>query len=144
MKKYLWLIGLFLAGGLIGAHFWIIASANRNHSDHHETGTAEGKLSLSGTLENGVRVVPIKASRYKFEPDPIIARVGERVQLVLTSVDAEHGLAIDDFKVNFSVPMGKTENIEFIADRKGTFHAHCSVYCGSGHRDMHATFIVAD
>jgi heme/copper-type cytochrome/quinol oxidase subunit 2 len=144
MKKYLWFVGLLLVGALIGGYLWTTASANMKGHDHHGTGTVERKLSLSGKLENGVRIVPIKALRYKFEPDSIVVRVGEKVRLVFTSVDAEHGLAIPDLKVNFSVPMGRTESVEFIADKKGTFHAHCSVYCGPGHGQMHAMFIVTD
>ncbi|MBI4711450.1 MAG: cupredoxin domain-containing protein, partial [Candidatus Omnitrophica bacterium] len=137
-------IGAFLSCLLIGAYLCTKASANKNDFGRHEAPAVEGKLSLSGKLESGVRVVPIKASRYKFEPDSIVVRVGEKVRLVFTSVDAEHGLEIADFKVNFSAPEGKTEVIELIADKKGTFHAHCSVYCGPGHRQMHAMFIVTD
>jgi|GEM_PF-868168 len=97
---------------------------------------------LSGKIENGIRVIEVKAFRYKFEPDPIVAKLGERVRLIVTSADVAHGLAISEFKVNVSIPPGKTETVEFIADKKGTFHAYCSVYCGPGHQDMHGDFVV--
>lgn len=96
----------------------------------------------SGNLEKGVRVINVKASKYKFEPDPIIVKLGEKVRLVVSSTDVAHGLAISEFNVNLSVPAGKTESVEFVADKKGTFHAHCSVYCGQGHAQQQATFIV--
>lgn len=99
-------------------------------------------LSPSGKIENGVRVIKITASRYKFTPNQIVAKLGEKVRLVVTSTDATHGLAISEFNINLSVPTGKTTSIEFIADKKGNFHAHCSVYCGPGHGHMHANFIV--
>ncbi len=97
---------------------------------------------LSGKLKDGIRVIEVKASKYKFDPDPIVVKLGERVRLVVTSTDVAHGLAISEFKVNLSVPAGKTETIEFVADKKGTFYAYCSVYCGPGHGNMRASFIV--
>ena len=41
MKKYLWLFGLFLIGGLIGAYPWTVAWAMEKKSAQHETGAAE-------------------------------------------------------------------------------------------------------
>jgi cytochrome c oxidase subunit 2 len=84
----------------------------------------------------------VKASRYKFSPDPIVVKLGENVRLLLTSTDVEHGLSIPEFKVNVVAAKGETKNVDFIADKKGTFHAHCNVYCGPGHDQMHASFIV--
>ncbi len=102
----------------------------------------EAILPFSGTIEDNVRVVEVKASRYKFEPDTIVVGFGEKVRLVVTSLDVDHGLAIPDFKVNVTVVYGRTAVAEFVADKKGTFHAHCSVYCGPGHAHMHAVLIV--
>jgi len=100
------------------------------------------KLELSGKVENGIRIIEIKASQYKFDPDPIVVALGEKVRLVVTSIDVEHGIAISEFNVRLSIPAGKTESIEFVADKKGHFHAFCSVYCGPGHGRMQANFIV--
>ena len=102
----------------------------------------EHNTELSGKVENGVRIINVSAYRYKFEPDPIMVRSGEKVRLLVTAADVSHGLAIPDFKVNLAVDADKTGSVEFIADKKGTFQAHCSVYCGSGHGHMHAAFIV--
>ena len=106
------------------------------------TSSCTAQAPLSGKFENGIRIIEIKASRYKFEPDPIAVKLGEKVRLVATSLDVVHGLAISEFKINLTIPVGKTTSVEFIADKKGTFHAHCSVYCGPGHGHMHASFIV--
>lgn len=107
---------------------------------HHDE--AQG-LVLSGKVDaNGIRVIEVRASRYKFEPDPIVVKLGEKVRLLVTSTDVAHGLAITELKVNISVPAGETREIEFIADKKGTFHMHCSVYCGPGHGHMHGALIV--
>jgi len=100
------------------------------------------QLELSGKVEDGVRIVEVKASRYKFEPDPIVVKLGERVRIVATSADVTHGMAIPEFKVNLSIAPGKTKEVEFIADKEGKFSAFCSVYCGQGHSRMQAEFIV--
>ncbi|MFZ5800438.1 MAG: cupredoxin domain-containing protein [Candidatus Omnitrophota bacterium] len=97
---------------------------------------------LSGRIENGVRIIAVKASSYKFEPDPIVVKLGEKVRLVVTSTDVAHGLAIAEFKLRISIPAGKTETVEFIADKKGTFQMRCSVYCGPGHGQMRGELIV--
>lgn len=99
-------------------------------------------LKLSGKVESGVRVVEVRASRYKFEPDPIVVQFGEKVRLIVTSTDVSHGIAISEFNVNLSVPAGKIETVEFIADKKGEFPTHCSVYCGPDHAHMHGSFMV--
>ncbi len=99
-------------------------------------------LEPSGRVENGVRVVEVKASRYQFDPDPIVVNSGEKVRLVLTSTDVDHGLMIREFNVNISAGVGKPASFEFTADKKGEFLARCSVYCGPGHGRMQAKFIV--
>jgi len=97
---------------------------------------------LSGKVDNGVRVVEVQASRYKFSPDPIVVKQGEKVRLVLTSVDVAHGLAIAEFKVRLTCDIGKTDIVEFVADKKGIFVVRCNVYCGPGHTHMQASFVV--
>lgn len=102
----------------------------------------EHSIGLSGKVENGVRIINVKASRYKFEPDTIVVKLGEKVRLLITATDVSHGLTLPDFNVNVVVDAKKTGSVEFMADKKGTFHAHCAVYCGPGHGHMHAHFIV--
>ena len=127
MKKYfIFLIGLFFVTFAVSLCFSAV-------SEDYE---------LSGKLENGIRVIEIKALRYRFEPDPIVVGLGERVRLVVTSMDIAHGLAIREFNINISIPAGKQISVEFVADKKGVFRAYCSVYCGPGHGSMQASFIV--
>lgn len=112
------------------------------HKGHHQEAGEVKNYELSGKVEQGVRIIQVKASRYKFEPDPIVVKLGEKVGLVVTSTDVAHGITIQEFNLNLTIPAGKTERIEFVADKPGTFQVYCSVYCGPGHGHMHATFIV--
>jgi len=102
----------------------------------------EGQPQPSGELKDGVRVIKVEAFRYGFKPDPIVVKLGEKVKLIATSTDVPHGLAIAEFKINEDLVKGKDEEIDFTADKKGTFTVYCSVYCGPGHSGMHGTLIV--
>jgi len=97
---------------------------------------------LSGEVTDGVRIIKVTAMKYKFDPDPVVVRAGDKVRLSVTSLDVEHGLAIAEFKVNLVIPAGKTESIEFLADKAGTFNINCSVYCGPGHSKMQGKLVV--
>lgn len=99
---------------------------------------------LSGKLGNGIRTIEVRASRYKFEPDPIAARLGEKVRLVVTSTDVVHGLSIPDYGINISLPEKEAVSAEFVADKAGVFHIFCSIYCGTGHSNMRGTLIVQE
>lgn len=109
--------------------------------EQEKQATEEGGQ-FSGKLQGGVRIIELKASKFKFEPEPIVVKKGERVRLVATSTDVTHGIAIPEFKINLVIPTGKTSSIEFTADKEGTFRTHCSVFCGLGHGKMRGTFVV--
>lgn len=104
--------------------------------------TAEQMHKLSGTLHGNVRVIEVTASKYKFVPDPIVVKLGEKVRLLVDSTDVTHGLAITEFKINAVIRPDIIDKIEFTADKEGTFRIFCSVYCGPGHSHMHGTLIV--
>ncbi|MDD5044444.1 MAG: cupredoxin domain-containing protein [Candidatus Omnitrophica bacterium] len=130
MKKYYLATAIFSFMLLIGAGY--IASGNAQKED----------LKLSGEVKDGVRVIEVKASKYKYEPDPIVVKEGERVRIVATSSDVAHGFALAEFKVNLTIDPGKTAVVEFVADKAGKFSAYCSIYCGAGHEHMRGDFIV--
>jgi cytochrome c oxidase subunit 2 len=113
------------------------------HGGHHE-GKSMVVSVLSGKLENGVRMIDVTASKYKFEPDPIVVRAGEHVRLVLTSADTDHGFAIGELNINVSIPAGQSKTFEFVAPGKGAYTVHCSVYCGPGHKSMSGAFTVVE
>jgi cytochrome c oxidase subunit II len=127
MKKYLIFLSIV----------YLVISINACYS-------APQRHALSGEIKDGIRIIQVTASRYKFSPDPIVVKLGEKVRLILTSSDVTHGIAISEFKVNVAIPVGKTEITEFIVNKKGTFSMHCSVYCGPGHSKMQGALIVTE
>ncbi|HLD12782.1 MAG TPA: cupredoxin domain-containing protein [Candidatus Nanoarchaeia archaeon] len=89
-----------------------------------------------------VKEFKIIATDFSFSPDTIRVQEGDKVRLVITSDDGEHGLAVREFGVNIKVAEGETGSAEFVADKKGMFTFYCSVYCGAGHKEMTGVLIV--
>ncbi len=114
--------------------------------EHAETAPAAGEVAperpVSGAVIDGVRVVVVKARKFVFDPGTIIVRQGERIRLEVTSEDVTHGIGIKSHGVEEVLLPGKMVKIEFDAGEPGSYHVHCSVFCGDGHDDMHGELIV--
>lgn len=89
-----------------------------------------------------VKEFKITAKDWDFTPGTITVKKGDKVRLIVTSTDIEHGIAIRDYGINVKLMPNKPETIEFVADKAGTFSFNCSVPCGEGHREMKGVFIV--
>jgi len=89
-----------------------------------------------------IRDINIIAKRWNFEPNRITVKKGERIVLHVKSMDVTHGFSIPDFGINEQLKPGEITNIEFVADKKGSFSFRCTVFCGSGHGGMSGTLIV--
>ncbi len=89
-----------------------------------------------------VKEFKITAKQFSFEPETIEVDKGDKVRLIVTSVDVPHGIAIREYGINERLDPGKPVTIEFTADKEGTFTAFCSVFCGSGHSNMKGQLIV--
>lgn len=84
----------------------------------------------------------ITAKQFSFEPNIITVNKGDKVKLKITSVDVTHGFAINEFDVNEQLQPGKIVNVEFVADKAGTFTFYCSIICGTGHSGMKGQLVV--
>jgi len=94
-------------------------------------------------LQTGqVKEFKMTAKQFAFEPEIIEVNKGDKVRLIVKSVDVPHGIAIPEYGVNERLNPGEPVVIEFIADKEGTFTAFCSVFCGSGHSNMKGKIVV--
>ena len=97
-------------------------------------------LVLTGTAQQpaaeGVREFKVAARKYEFSPGTIAVKRGDRVRLVLTATDREHGFKLDAFHIERKLPKGEAVTLEFTVDQSGTFQFHCSQFCGIGHARM--------
>ena len=95
-----------------------------------------------GATTGEVKEFDMTARQWEFIPGTITVNEGDTVILHVTSIDVAHGIGIPDFGVSEQLQSGQTVDIEFVADRKGTFLFSCTVFCGSGHSGMRGTLIV--
>src|SRR3989344_6617446 len=91
---------------------------------------------------SGVKEFSIIAKDFEFTPSTITVNKGDTVKLNIKSEDTVHGISIPEFNVNKDIPAMEEVSVEFVADKSGNFPFKCSVYCGSGHREMKGTLIV--
>lgn len=92
----------------------------------------------------GAREIKITARKYEFSPKTIIVTKGERVRLVVTAEDVDHGFAIREFGIEQAIKAMQTKVIELTADKQGRFEFVCSENCGQGHNDMTGELIVTE
>ena len=93
-------------------------------------------------LDSEVKEFRIEAKQFMFDPGIIEVNKGDRVRLIVTSIDVPHGISIREYGINERLDVGKPKVIEFTADKEGTFTAFCSVFCGSGHANMKGKLVV--
>ena len=91
-----------------------------------------------------VHEITMTARDYEFDPGVITVKKGEKVRLIITATDREHGIKIEGYDIDQVLNSGVPTTIEFTADKAGEFEFKCSVYCGFGHRKMKGKLIVED
>ena len=92
--------------------------------------------------EETIKEINVVAKQFSFTPDTIIVNKGDKVKLILTSEDVEHGFAISEYGINEKFSKENSALVEFTADKAGEFEIRCSVVCGSGHSGMKGKLIV--
>ena len=96
-----------------------------------------GSVEDSGdTSTEEARVILVDASRYSFSPSTIRVRKGEKVRIVINSIDTTHGISIPAFGVS------GIASVEFVPDEVGAFEFKCPTVCGEGHSTMNGTLVV--
>ena len=83
----------------------------------------------TGSAMNGsVKAVIVSGSNFKFEPSTITVKKGDKVKLTFTNSGGMHDFVIDELNVKIPViASGKSETVEFTADKAGTYKYYCSV-----------------
>jgi cytochrome c oxidase subunit II len=89
-----------------------------------------------------VSVIKMTAKKYEFDPNVITVKNGERVKLVITALDHDHGFKLEGLKIDEKLKRGIPTTIEFTADKVGTFPFECSHFCGIGHGKMKGKLVV--
>ena len=93
-------------------------------------------------VSSDVKQFGMVAKQWEFQPDTIRVTEGETVRLSIESIDVTHGFAIPDFGVSERLVPGTTTEVEFVADKAGTYTFFCTVQCGAGHPNMRGKLVV--
>ncbi|MGO8789809.1 MAG: cupredoxin domain-containing protein [Terriglobia bacterium] len=101
-------------------------------------------LAAAQAASPGVREITMTAKNYEFDPSVITAKKGDKLRLIITATDRDHGIKIDGYDINQVLKKGDPTTIEFTADKAGTFEFKCSVHCGMGHRKMKGKLVVEE
>jgi len=90
--------------------------------------------SVEATDAAQTRKFTVEVSSYKFSPATLKVKKGDNVVITFKSNGGIHDFVIDEFDVATNqLGDGEEEEIEFVADKVGTFKYYCSV---DGHRKM--------
>jgi len=102
----------------------------------------DGDETVERGSTNTLVEVDLVARKWEFVPSTITVNQGDTVRLIITSIDVSHGFRQADLGINERLSPGKTTEVEFVAEEKGTFPFFCTVFCGSGHGGMRGTIVV--
>ncbi len=74
----------------------------------------------------------VEGGSFYFKPNEIKVKLGQTVKIEFTSKSGLHDFVLDEFNIKTKVlSSGKSEIVEFTADKLGQFEFYCSV---PGHR----------
>lgn len=131
--------------GMEGTQEMMIENENTHPNDemdeHMENNSAE-MMNSTKTNKEQIKEFIMTAKKWEFDPRIITVNNGDTVQLHITSMDVEHGFMLPDFNINKQLHPNQTTDIEFVADKIGTFTFSCNVFCGTNHSRMNGSLIV--
>jgi cytochrome c oxidase subunit 2 len=93
-------------------------------------------------VSKDTKEIRMTAKKYEYDPAVITVKQGERVKLIITALDHDHGFKIDALHIDELLKKGESTAIEFTPDMTGTFPFQCSHFCGLGHKGMKGELIV--
>ena len=124
---------MVIMGGIV-AVISSVAFVNGNIASQKNSPTPTTEITAAGKIDEQVKVIEIEAGSFYFKPAELTLKKGETVKIVLKSVSMMHDFVIDDLNVKLPiVKNGEVGEVEFTADKVGTFEYYCSV---GSHRQM--------
>lgn len=85
------------------------------------------------TSSNKAPVFTVLGGNFYFKPNSIKVKEGDKVTINFKNDGGMHNFVIDEFNVKSKTTQTGTEQITFIASKKGTFEYYCSI---GEHRQM--------
>ena len=85
----------------------------------------------------------IVAHNFAFVPATVKLERGESYTIHLKSTDGAHGLNVPQVGIHNVIITAHEQTMTIMPKTAGTFVAHCTQYCGTGHATMAMTFVVS-
>ncbi len=83
-----------------------------------------------------IREIKVDAYSFGYNPDTITVSKGERIKITINNLDVLHGMRIPDYDIK------GVENLDFVANKTGSFPWYCEIPCGEGHTAMKGKLVV--
>ncbi len=145
-SKKLLLIGSIVLILIVGAIYFLTSLNGENESVQGTATEAVNEVVVDvpaeTTTENEdeteavseVKTFEVESTTFSYTPNEIRVNEGDTVRIVLSNANGVHDWVVDEFNARTEIiNAGETDEIEFVADKAGTYEFYCSV---GNHREM--------
>jgi cytochrome c oxidase subunit 2 len=87
-----------------------------------------------------VREIVMK--KWAIVPGRVEVPQGKEIELIVSSMDVEHGIAVPGLGIREPVQPGRPTIVKFLAKQAGSYPMKCSVLCGRGHDQMTGEIVI--
>ena len=102
--------------------------------DQTPVSNSSGSETLNPEASKSEVVFTVNGGNFYFKPNMIKVKQGDTVKITFTNDEGFHDFKIDEFNVATArVQAGQSEQVTFVASKKGSFEYYCSV---GTHRQM--------
>ena len=123
----------------------ILLFAGIGLADSGQSAAPADKASEAAEAEEApIKKVKMYARNWEWTPNEIRVKKGTRVIIDFISEDASHAFELKAYKIKVSLPQDKRGQVDFVADKVGTFRWRCSRPCGNGCAKMTGKLIVME
>lgn len=106
---------------------------NNSPGGQNRQGRFGGGRPVTGEITDAKEII-VEGSNYKFSPNKITVKKGEKTRIVLKNLEGTHDFKVDELNIAIRViQTGEEDFVEFTADKIGQYEFYCSV---DGHRQM--------
>lgn len=85
-------------------------------------------------MTSEVKEIVVTGSNFKFVPNTITVKKGEKTRIVFKNSDGMHNFTVDELGIaTKNISTGEEDSVEFTADKTGTYEFYCSI---GNHRQM--------
>lgn len=126
------------------------SSASSVAAMEHKSSAKGTQASVAVSASAQVEVAPkpvtiqLSAQNWSWSPGVIKVKKGQKVTVVVQSLEGMHGISIPSLGISEKLSDGGTVTFTLPTDTAGTFEFFCNVPCGPGHKEMRGQIIISE